>query len=39
MYLEIDKLPAESRLSDANINRNSDVFGKIYFRLYDYYYL
>ena len=37
MYLGIDKLPAVSTLSDANINRNSDVFGKIYFYLYEHY--
>lgn len=37
MYLGIDKLPAVSTLSDANINRNSDVFGKIYFDLYMHY--
>lgn len=37
MYLGIDKLPAVSTLSDANINRNSDVFGKIYFGLYGHY--
>jgi hypothetical protein len=37
MYIGIDKLPAVSTLSDANINRSSDVFGKIYFLLYQYY--
>ncbi len=37
MYLGVDKLPAVSTLSDANINRSSDVFGKIYFLLYQHY--
>lgn len=37
MYLGIDKLPAVSTLSDANINRSSDVFATIYQKLYDYY--
>lgn len=37
MYLGINKLPASSTLSDANINRNSDVFGKIYHLLYQFY--
>lgn len=37
MYIGIDKLPATSTLSDANINRCSDVFGKIYFLLYQHY--
>jgi hypothetical protein len=37
MYLGIDKLPAVSTLSDANINRSSDVYGKIYLLLYQYY--
>lgn len=37
MYLGINKLPATSTLSDANINRCSDVFGKIYLLLYHYY--
>jgi hypothetical protein len=37
MYIGIDKLPAASTLSDANINRCSDVFGKIYLMLYHYY--
>ena len=36
-YLGVDKLPATSTLSDANINRNSDVFGSIYHRLYQHY--
>jgi hypothetical protein len=29
MYLSIDKLPPVSTLSDANINRNSEVFASI----------
>lgn len=37
MYLGVDKLPAVSTLSDANINRSSDVFGKIYYLLYEHY--
>ncbi len=37
MYLGVDKLPAVSTLSDANINRCSDVFGRIYFLLYEHY--
>lgn len=36
-YLGINKLPAVSTLSDANINRNSDVFASIYQQLYQYY--
>lgn len=36
-YLGIDYLPAKSTLSDANINRNSDVFGTIYTLLVNYY--
>jgi hypothetical protein len=36
-YLGIDELPASSRLSDANINRNSNVFAEIYFLLYQPY--
>lgn len=36
-YLGIDKIPATSTLSDANINRKSDVFGAIYHRLYEHY--
>jgi len=36
-YLGINKLPAVSTLSDANINRSSDVFGSIYQGLYEYY--
>jgi hypothetical protein len=33
MYLGIDKLPPVSTLSDANINRNSEVFASIYQKL------
>lgn len=33
----IDKLPAVSTLSDANINRDSAVFESIYFHLLEYY--
>jgi len=36
-YLGISKLPASSTLSDANINRNNEVFGSIYHGLYNYY--
>jgi len=36
-YLGIDKLPAHSTLSDANIHRKSEVFGTLYHRLYEYY--
>ena len=36
-YLGIKDLPAVSTLSDANINRNSDVFGCLYQKLYLYY--
>jgi hypothetical protein len=36
-YLGINKLPASSTLSDANIKRNSDVFGSIYHNLYKHY--
>jgi hypothetical protein len=36
-YLGIDTLPAKSTLSDANINRQSDVFSSIYALLYDHY--
>ena len=36
-YLGIDKLPAVSTLSDANINRDGRVFGSIYQQLTDYY--
>jgi hypothetical protein len=37
IYLGIDKLPAVSTLSDANINRDSAVFGSIYKRLVKHY--
>ena len=37
LYIGIDKLPALSTLSDANINRNSDVFAQMYFMLYQHY--
>jgi hypothetical protein len=36
-YLGIDNLPAVSTLSDANINRNSEVFACIYKQLHEYY--
>lgn len=36
-YLGIDKLPAVSTLSDANINRSSEVFASIYQQLYQHY--
>ncbi|SMD46301.1 FOG: Transposase and inactivated derivatives [Aquiflexum balticum DSM 16537] len=36
-YLGIDKLPAVSTLSDANINRNSTVFESIYQQLLEHY--
>lgn len=36
-YLQIDKLPAKSTLSDANMNRNSAVFEAIYYQLLAYY--
>ena len=36
-YLGIDRLPSKSTLSDANINRSSDVFGDLYHHLYEYY--
>ena len=36
-YLGIDKLPAVSTLSDANINRSSEVFASIYEQLYEHY--
>jgi hypothetical protein len=35
--LGIDKLPARSTLRDANINRDSEVFGSIYALPYDRY--
>jgi hypothetical protein len=37
LYIGIDKLPPPSTLSDANINRNSDVFGELYGLLYQQY--
>ncbi len=36
-YLGINKLPAVSTLSDANMNRDSDVFASIYRQLYQHY--
>lgn len=36
-YLGIEKLPAVSTLSDANINRDSKVFESIYLQLLHYY--
>jgi hypothetical protein len=36
-YLGIHKLPAVSTLSDANINRSSEVFASIYRQLYEHY--
>ena len=36
-YLGISKLPAKSTLSDADMNRNSDVFGRLYQLLYTHY--
>lgn len=36
-YLGINKLPAVSTLSDANINRSSEVFASLYQQLYLYY--
>ncbi|MEM6806509.1 MAG: IS4 family transposase [Bacteroidota bacterium] len=36
-YLDIRDLPAKSTLSDANKNRNSDVFGRLYQLLYTHY--
>ena len=35
--LGIDKLPSKSTLSDANINRSSDVFATIYYKLFTHY--
>lgn len=37
LYIGIDKLPPPSTLSDANINRNSEVFGELYGLLYKQY--
>jgi hypothetical protein len=36
-YVGIDKLPPSSTLSDANCNRNSDVFQDLYDRLFEHY--
>lgn len=36
-YIGIDKLPPPSTLSDANIKRNSGVFGELYGLLYQHY--
>jgi hypothetical protein len=36
LYLGIDKLPDKSTLSDANINRSSDVFSTLYSKLYQH---
>lgn len=36
-YLGIRELPAVSTLSDANINRSSDVFASLYRKLYSHY--
>lgn len=36
-YVGTDKLPPTSTLSDANCNRNSEVFEDLYYRLLDYY--
>lgn len=36
-YLGINELPALSTLSDANINRKSEVFEKLYYALFEYY--
>lgn len=37
LYIGIDKLPPPSTLSDANINRNSEVFGELYRLLHEHY--
>lgn len=37
IYYGITELPARSTLADANRNRNSDVFGKLYSLLVEYY--
>ena len=37
IYFGITELPARSTLADANRNRKSDVFGKLYCLLVDYY--
>lgn len=36
-YLGINSLPPTSTLSDANKNRNSDVFGHLYYYLFEHY--
>ncbi|MEO1254685.1 MAG: IS4 family transposase [Bacteroidota bacterium] len=36
-YLGIHQLPAVSTLSDANINRSSEVFASLYQKLYEHY--
>ena len=36
-YLGINELPAVSTLSDANINRSSEVFATLYQKLYEHY--
>lgn len=36
-YIGIDKLPAVSTLSDANCNRDSEVFADLYYSLLEYY--
>lgn len=37
IYAGVDKLPATSTLSDANVNRPSEVFGEIYKLLFEHY--
>jgi hypothetical protein len=37
IYFGITELPARSTLADANRNRNSDVFGRLYSLLVEYY--
>ncbi len=37
IYFGITELPARSTLADANRNRKSDVFGKLYYLLVDHY--
>ena len=36
-YLGLNELPPKSTLSDANINRKSDVFKLLYYKLLDFY--
>ena len=36
-YVQINELPAKSTLSDANMNRDSEVFEDLYYSLLDYY--